>query len=307
MMDLSIIICTYNRCAGLKVTLQSLQSQELTDGFSWEIIVVDNNCTDDTSNIVKGFAQNSERVVRYVKEKNQGLSYARNTGVAEANGRYLLFIDDDEIAEQHLVKEIYDTFKRYKCDCVGGKIHLKCEQEMPKWLKKELWGFLTYLDYGDEPFIMDEKRYPFGGNMAFTREILKKIGVFNINLGRKGDRLIGGEEVDLFKRMLASGAKGIYQPKALIHHVTGKSRLRKKYFRLLHFNNGIQKALSGDDAYRCTILGVPLTFLKQFFKSIKNFISVLLFDGWDHSFSKELSLIWCIGFIKCKVERSLRK
>jgi len=300
-MDLSIIICTYNRCAGLKVTLKSLQLQEIPADFYWEIIVVDNNCTDDTSKIVKDFSENTELAVRYVKEKKQGLSYARNTGVAAAQGKYLLFIDDDEIAEKHLVKEVYDTFKGYGCDCVGGKIHLKCEEKMPKWLKKELWGFLTYLDYGEVAFEMDEKRYPFGGNMAFSRDILEKIGAFNVNLGRKGDKLIGGEEVDLFKRMLASGAKGIYQPNALVYHETGKSRLKKKYFRTLHFNNGVQRAIYGDDDLTFNLMGITWFVFLRFFKSLKNYISVMLFDGKINAFGQELSVVWHMGYIKGKI------
>jgi len=88
-MELSVIICTYNRSKGLKKTLQSFHSQELPEDFPWEIVVVDNNSTDDTPETVTEFAENSQLVVRYIKEKCQGLSHARNRGVIEANGKYI--------------------------------------------------------------------------------------------------------------------------------------------------------------------------------------------------------------------------
>ena len=165
-------------------------------------------------------------------------------------GKYLVFIDDDEIADRQMVREIYNTFEMYDCQCVGGKIHLNCEIEMPKWLKKELWGFLTYLDYGEDPFEMDEKKYPFGGNMAFSSDVFETVGGFNVNLGRKGNQLFGGEEVDLFRRMLATGAKAVYQPKAVVYHETGRSRMRKQYFRELQYRYGMQKAWSDNDSNR---------------------------------------------------------
>jgi glycosyltransferase involved in cell wall biosynthesis len=305
-MEFSVIICTYNRSNGLKATLESLERQELPGNFFWEIVVVDNNSTDDTPEKVREFAERSELVVRYVKENKQGLSYARNKGIAEAGGKYLYFIDDDEIADKHLVREIYDTFETYKCDCVGGRIYLKCEDEMPRWLTKDLWGFLTYLNYGDDAFQMDEQRYPFGGNMAFAREVFKKIGLFNVNMGRKGDQLFGGEEFDLFQRLLASGGKGIYQPKAIVYHVTKKSRLQKKYFRTLHYKAGIQNALLDNQIYKRSLLGIPLFIFPKFLGSIRNYISAIFSHGWNNSFRKEMNICWFIGYMQGKY-RSKRR
>ena len=306
-MEFSVIICTYNRSNGLKTTLESLEFQELPENFSWEIVVVDNNSIDDTPEKVREFAENSELIVRYVKEKIQGLSHARNKGVAEARGRYLYFIDDDEIADKHLVGEIYDTFETYKCDCVGGRIYLKCEDEMPQWLTKDLWGFLTYLNYGDNAFQLDEQRYPFGGNMAFSRAVFRRIGLFNVNMGRKGDQLFGGEEFDLFQRLLASGGKGIYQPKAIVYHVTKKPRLQKKYFRTLHYKAGIQKALLDNRVYKRSLFGIPLFIFPQFLGSIRNYVAVVFFDGWNRSLRKEMTVCHFIGFMRGCLHKEFSK
>jgi glycosyltransferase involved in cell wall biosynthesis len=297
-MELSVILCTYNRSNGLIKTLKSLQSQDLPKNFAWEVVVVDNNSTDDTPEKVREFAENSDLVVRYVKEKKQGLSHARNKGVAEARGRYLHFTEDDEIADKDLIREIYGTFKTCNCDCVGGKIYLKCEEKMPEWLTKDLWGFLGYLNYGDNAIQMDEQRYPFGGNMTFSREVFDRIGLFNVSLGRKGGELFGGEEVDFFRRLLSAGSKGVYQPKALVYHIIDKSRLKKNYFRMLHYKEGMQRALLDDEICRRSLFGVPLFIFPQFLRSISNYLSTTFSYGWNNSFRKEMNIWHFIGFIR---------
>ena len=306
-MELSVILCTYNRSNGLIRTLKSLQSQDLPENFPWEIVVVDNNSTDDTPEKVREFAERSELVVRYVKEKKQGLSHARNRGVVEARGKYVHFTEDDEIADKDLIREIYGTFETYKCDCVGGRIYLKLEDEMPQWLTKDLWGFLGYLNYGDNTLQMDEQRYPFGGNMTFSREVFKRIGLFNVNMGRKGDQLFGGEEVDFFRRLLSAGGKGVYQPKAIVYHIIDKSRLKKTYFRTLHYNEGMQRALLDNEVYRHSLFGVPVFIFPQFLRSIRNYVSTIFLDGWNKSFRKEMNILWYIGFMKGKIGEYKRK
>ena len=305
-MELSVILCTYNRSNGLIRTLKSLQSQDLPKNFAWEVVVVDNNSTDDTPEKLREFAENSELVVRYVKEKKQGLSHARNRGVAEAQGRYLHFTEDDEIADKDLIREIYGTFKTYKCDCVGGRIYLKLEDEMPRWLTKDLWGFLGYLNYGDNTLQMDEQRYPFGGNMTFSREVFDRIGLFNVSLGRKGNQLFGGEEVDFFRRLLSSGSKGVYQPKAIAYHIVNKLRLRKNYFRTLHYNEGMQRALLDDGVCRRSLFGVPFFIFPQFLRSIRNYVSTIFLDGWNNSFRKEMNIWYVIGYIQGRINRFKR-
>ena len=302
-MELSVILCTYNRSNGLIRTLESLQSQDLPKNFAWEVVVVDNNSTDDTPEKVREFTERSELIVRYVKEKKQGLSHARNKGVAEARGRYLHFTEDDEIADKDLIREIYSTFKTCKCDCVGGRIYLKCEDEMPRWLSQELWGFLGYLNYGDNVLPMDEQQYPFGGNMTFSREVFDRIGLFNINMGRKGDQLFGGEEIDFFRRLLSAGGKGVYQPKALVYHVISQSRLKKTYFRTLHYNEGMQRALLDDEVYRHSLFGISLFIFPQFLRSIRNYILSVFSDGRNRSFRKEMNIWYFLGHMQAKINQ----
>jgi glycosyltransferase involved in cell wall biosynthesis len=297
-MDLSVILCTYNRSKGLMKTLESLEFQRVPDHFRWEIVVVDNNSADNTPEKVGEFAANSHLSVRYITEDSQGLSYARNRGITEAGGKYVHFIEDDEIADKHLVSQIYSTFETFKCDCVGGRIYLKFRSQKPSWLIKDLWGFLGYLDYGEDTFEMDKQRYPHGGNMAFSRDVFNRIGFFNVNMGRKGNELFGGEEMDLFWRLLLSGGKGIYQPKAIVYHIITASRMRKSYFRTLHYKGGMQIALLDNQVHKRSFFGIPFFVFPQFLRRIREYICAIFSDGWNNSFRKEMNICYFLGFMK---------
>ena len=121
-----------------------------------------------------------------------------------------------------------ETFEKGGWDAIGGRVLLRCDRSMPRWLKPELWGFLACLDYGDEEMPLTEIERPFfGANMVFRREVFEKVGGFDVGLGRKGKVLVGGEEIDLFGRMLASGLRVVYQPRAAVDHVVDPRRLRK--------------------------------------------------------------------------------
>ena len=297
-MDFSVVVCTYNRSCGLIVILESLALQKVPSNFDWEIVVVDNNSTDDTYDVVQKFSASSCVRVEYVFEPTVGLSHARNRGILEAKGTYVLFVEDDEIADKNLVIQLYNTFRTHGCECVGGKINLLFEDEKPDWLIMELWGFLGYLNYGDEPILMDEYHYPFGGNMTFKKEIFHEIGMFDINLGRKGRQLFGGEEHDLFLRLLKSGAKGVYQPKAMVQHRIDKKRMTKNYFRRLHFKSGMQKGLFSKNEYKRSFLGTPYFLFPQLFKSILIFLSSSVKVGGGIALRKEMVVWDFIGMIR---------
>lgn len=298
-MELSVIICTYNRVDSLITVLKSFENQKIKSDMNWEIIIIDNNSKDETHNKVIEFKNKTDMEIRYFLEINQGLSYARNRGVVESRGEYLFFIDDDEMAHEGLVEAVYRTFKDHGCDSVGGRIHLLPQGRLPDWLEQELWGFLGHLDYGDEVIQLDEDRYPFGGNMAFSRKSFEKTGLFHVDMGRKGQHLFGGEEYDFFKRFLASGGIGIYQPNAIAYHIVEKQRMKKSYFRKLHYSSGLQQAHLDEDhlsGFRC-LHGIPLFLFRQLTGSAIRLGRDIVVHGWDRSFRKEMTLWHFLGLM----------
>ena len=289
-MELSVIICTYNRSRHLRNALDSLAEQAMPGGLAWEIIVVDNNSTDDTQQVAESFADRSTVPVRYIRETNQGLSHARNRGIAEARGRNLAFIDDDALVESGWAAAICGAFTSYNCDCVGGRIYLKPVKDMPSWLSKDLWGFLACLDYGDEPFRVAD-HYIYGTNMAFTRDILDQVGCFNPDLGRTGYLPIGGEETDLVDRIKAAGGIVYYEPAAVVQHVTEEYKLEKSYFLSLHYYEGLHKGKTYNGETRRQLFGIPLFIFRQFLRSVMRYLG-------EPIVRKQMNVWWYLGFMK---------
>src|SRR5574341_2283004 len=128
---ISVIVCTYNRSRILKRMLKSFFLQDCRDAINYELIVVDNNSTDDTRTVVSEFMHSP--TVRYVFEGKQGLSVARNRGVAESNGEFVSFLDDDVIVDKTWLKKLQICCDETKADVVGGRIYLILNGEPPIW------------------------------------------------------------------------------------------------------------------------------------------------------------------------------
>jgi GT2 family glycosyltransferase len=231
-----------------------------------------------------------------VKETKQGLSHARNRGIVEANGCYVIFTEDDVRIDRLWVKSISEMFAKEACDAVAGRIELLLNAPRPRWLTDDLLGFLGYLDYGEERALTEDTPF-FGGNMAFAKSVFEKIGMFDPNLGRQGRKLIGGEEIDLFRRFLAAGMRALYQPAAVVHHIIDSHRLKKSYFRNLHYQEGRLRGDSFKSAGGKSIAGVPLFLFPQFGRSVSNFVQTLCRDGTHRSLRTEMNVWYSLGFI----------
>lgn len=267
-MDISVIICTYNRCNDLRDVLESLERQVGTEEISWEVIVVDNNSTDATKDVVDEFTKRGRLNLMYVRERQQGLSFARNRGIAESNGQLIAYTDDDAIADPQWVRVIHETYRDYKFDCMGGKILLLWECPKPSWLSEEMCRPLGLLDHGEQILeLSDSNRRIYGGNFVVHRNIIEKVGGFNTDLGRKGKKLIGGEEIDLLRRITEARGIAIYQPEAVIHHKVAPQRLRKSYFARREYNEGVVHSMTNAYKGRIKVLGVPTWIIRRFIKT----------------------------------------
>ena len=235
---LTVIICTYNRAKYIGNLLESIAANDLSKD-EYEILLVDNNCTDNTNEICKAFAKAHEDVqFRYVVEPEQGLSAARNKGIKEAKGDLIVYVDDDALVDSWYLRTIVEYMNAHsEISAVGGPIiPLYEETEEPKWMtrftKELLCGYL-YFGEAERPFPGD--RYPGGGNAAYRAEVFKKVGLFNTALGRKGNGLMGSEEKDIFDKMKAQGMRFMYLPKMILHHIIPQKKLERDYFdRLTH-------------------------------------------------------------------------
>lgn len=234
MVRISIVIATYNRGPKLIRTLRSLVAQTLP-ADEWEAVVVDNNSSDDTRELFGAFvAEHSGLNLRMVAEKRQGLSWARNRGIEESTGDIIAIIDDDEEVNAGFAESYAGFFDRHpEAAAAGGKVVPVYETGRPEWMSRYTERPVAgVLDKGDteKPF---GKGYPAGGNMALRRKIFDKYGLFAAGLGRTGENPIGGEEKELFSRVVSGGEQVWWVPEAVIFHIIPPEKLTLKYFRRL--------------------------------------------------------------------------
>lgn len=240
MNTVSLVIATYNGAKKLPRTLESLTQQTLDESL-WNVVIVNNNSSDNTEQVVEEFMAVHPNIrIKLVSEPQQGLSFARNRGIKESDGEYIVIIDDDEIACPELLAEYFEFLDMHPyAVAAGGKITPYYTTKRPKWLSKITERPIAgTLDLGKEIKVFPEGKYFGGGNMCLRRTAIDYYGDFNTNLGRKGSKLLGGEEKELYMRYYSSGEDIFYLPNAEILHVIDESRLSKEYFRAVCYRIG---------------------------------------------------------------------
>lgn len=237
-MTISFIICTYNREKYIYECLHRLQNNTMQEG--WEIVLVDNNSTDATpaecERFVKDYAPTQ---YRYVREVQQGLSHARNRGIKEAKGDWLVFLDDDAMVEEDYIEQLQQSLSAYPTiGAFGGKIIPFFEDGEPNWYSPWSMGFVSAVDMGDKPCLFPANKFPIGANMGVSKEVIHAVGGFNPQLGRTGTNLLAGEEKDLFNRIRANGFAIMYFPNIPVKHCIPAHRTTQEFVERLGYGIG---------------------------------------------------------------------
>ena len=239
---LSVILCTYNRERYIYNVLQSIAAGGFGD---YEIVLVNNNSTDGTESECQRFAKDHPEVaMRYCVEKQQGLSYARNRGIMESQGEVLVYVDDDAVVNREYLQTYADFFNRNKeAVAAGGPITPRydgCEE--PSWMSHYTRQLVTgELNLGTREREFPKGAFPGGGNAAYRKSVFNEVGLFNVELGRKGNSLIGAEEKDLFDKMTSRGMKFYYLPNAILYHLIPPKKLTQDYFDRLTYGIGVSE------------------------------------------------------------------
>lgn len=237
---LTVIICTYNREKYIRNLLESIAANTLPKD-QYEILLVENNCTDNTHGVCQQFsAEHPEVNFRCVNEAEQGLSAARNRGIREAKGELLVYVDDDALVDDHYLMDFVTCFEQQpNVMAAGGPIEPLYETEEPAWMTSYTKALLcAWMNYGTEQRHYPSGRFPGGGNSAFRKEVFDKVGFFNTELGRKGGSLVASEEKDIFDKMHALGMEVVYLPGPVLHHIIPQAKLEKDYFDRVTYQIG---------------------------------------------------------------------
>jgi glycosyltransferase involved in cell wall biosynthesis len=246
---LTVAIPTHNRAATLRQTLDSVRALDLGGRIEAECVVVDNHCTDSTALVVEELGKRSLIELRRVIEPRVGSSFARNRGVAEARGDFIFFLDDDVIVEANWALVLLDEIERRGLDAACGAVLPRWAHTPPRWLGPRLYPKLSVhpqaaLDSPDGGALETLEHY-FSANVGFRRATFERFGRFREDLGVFRGNPIGGEETDLFARIIAGGGKIGFAPRARVHHLIPPQRMTRSYLRRKSFTYGIGSAVAG--------------------------------------------------------------
>ena len=265
-MNLTVILCTYNRCAVLARALESVARQTLPHSVEWEVLVVDNNSSDKTRAVIEDFCLRHPGRFRYLFERQQGLSYARNTGVREARGEILAFTDDDVVAEPGWLQNLTAGLHSGQWAGAGGRVLPQWPCSPPRWVPaRERYGLapLAMFDLDSQVSLLNEP--PVGANMAFERSLFEKYGGFRTDLGRCGDKALSNEDTEFGRRLLAAGEQLRYEPSAVVHHSIPQERLQQQYFLKFWFDKGrsdiLEFGIPSDTRWH--VAEIPVSFFRQ--------------------------------------------
>ncbi len=294
----SIIVPTFNRASLCVSAVQSVLAQDTS--VSYEIIVVDNNSTDDTRERIPALCRQAPDRLRYVFEPRQGASAARNAGIAVARGEIIAFIDDDVVVPPGWLRALAEAYGAHPdAWCVGGRIVLALPQVLPRWFSRRSRSLTTplgQLDLGDATI---ERRYPdqvFGGNFTVRRDVLDRVGAFDTALGPAANHRIESEESELCWRIQEAGGIVYYCGAAVVTHVVPDGRLTKRYFRRrMYWGGRTWAVLDRKDIFWIRRRDLVKTARRMVSNAIRSWLSPRRFDHCA-AFEDEVLFWLAVGY-----------
>lgn len=231
---ISVVVCTYNRAEVLQRCLQSLADQNV-DSNLFEVIVVDNNSTDNTLEIVDQYVKINHNF-SIVTELNKGLSHARNLGWSVALGQYIAYIDDDANAYPNWISGIIDFVERQPDTGIfGGPYDAFFMGPIPDWFPPE-YGKLD-LGAVERPIRLGYE-WIVGLNMVIRKDLFYEYGGFDVRLGMTGKTTAYGEEVNFFLNMYDNGVQVFYVPSIKVKHLVAEYKMSLNWLLLSGYSAG---------------------------------------------------------------------
>jgi glucosyl-dolichyl phosphate glucuronosyltransferase len=238
-MHITVILCTYNRSESLLKALNSVAASSLPPSVAWEVLIVDNNSRDNTREVAQDFCKKYPDRFRYIFETQQGKSFALNTGIRQAQGDILAFMDDDVTVEPTWLQNLTQALESGEWSGSGGRIELEWPAAIPYWLTTDgpyaRHGFPGF-DKGKEAKELTGP--PFGTNMAFRREMFVKHGGFRTDLGPNPGSQIRAEDTEFGRRLIQAGEHLRYEPDAVVYHPVPADKLNKGHILKWWYDNG---------------------------------------------------------------------
>src|SRR5581483_5363098 len=263
-MDVSIVVCTWNRASYLDQCLQGMQELDIPAGVEWEILIVNNNCTDNTDEVIARHARTLP--IRRLFESTAGKSYAANRGIQEAKGDLIICTDDDVLVCADWVSRYVEAAHSWpNASFFGGTIDPWFEAEPPGWIKENLVrkGPYSILQHGPEvrPFLPGEVG-PYGANMAIRAGVLKQF-TFDTRLGPIRENILPADDGEFFFRLRSAGHRGVWVGPARVKHHIAKGLLTRDYIWQWHLEQGRTLVIREGRKSEGRLLGAPRWLIRQ--------------------------------------------
>lgn len=285
-MRFSVVICTYNREKYIAASLQAVCRQTFAND-TFELLMVDNNSPDNTRTVFESVAAEYPQVqMKYILETEQGISYARNRGIKESRGEFIVFVDDDETIDTFYLEKLDEYLTAYPdAELAATAVLPVYETQQPKWMSHFTKRLITgYYYKGNKVKVVGSGDYPGTGHAVIKKELFERYGYFNTELGRKAKSLLGAEDKDMFLRLIENNIKCYYFPDIPIYHHIPEEKLTDDFFKRLTYAIGkserIRTKMISEKAFRSRLFSE----LKKWIASIILFVSYTVIlspnKGW---------------------------
>jgi glycosyltransferase involved in cell wall biosynthesis len=235
MIDFTVVIPTYNGASRVPDVLEKLRSQTRTENITWEIIVVDNNSSDQTADVVQNMIASWQEVfpLKYVFEVKQGAAFARQRGLEEAQGELVGFLDDDNWPDACWVAQAYQFAQNHpQAGAYGGQIHGVYEVPPPENFKV-IEGFLAIRERGPEPnrYQPQVLSLPPGAAMVVRKRVWSEVVPKQPQMSGKlpGGKMVQGDDWEPLMYLYKAGWEIWYNPSMHTYHQIPAWRLKRDY------------------------------------------------------------------------------
>ncbi len=235
---ISVVVCAYNAAAFLSDCIDSVMEQ-ITPTDQYEVLLIDNNSEDNSRDVIRDLKEAYGSRLKVLTELRPGLSAARNRALAEADSQLIAFVDADAIVEPNWLSSLLAAFDAHpSAAVVGGRIEVQWDAPKPVWWDHRLDEAMGHFSPHDKHCVLLYPQFPYGGNFAVRADAVRAVGNFEVKLGRKGEKLLAGEEGELCLRLVKAKWEIHYTPAAVIHHRATAGRLTRRFILRRAFNHG---------------------------------------------------------------------
>ena len=300
-MRIDAILPTYNRANLLPNALDTALAAHLPAGCTVRIVVVNNNSSDSTRDVVAAYQVRHGERMSYLFEAKRGRHHALNAGIASSTADVIAFFDDDERIAPDWFDVIAGAFGDAKTDYIAGAVRPDWSEPAPSWLPQDAYGgVLGIIDNGAGRRRFNEPGFlamPTGGNFAIRKVVLARCGPYSPDFMYAEDRY-------MYQQLTKIGAVGYYLPTLVVFHYVPPKRLRKSYFRHWSYTEGCNrgKLARAEPPEPRSLIGVPAWKWRQ--AAGAAFAVTVGKLRWRRNcpatFKAELDVIQFIGFVTAR-------